>query len=143
MNTDTNINSTNQILSGQEFESIIALKTGEAPAEGQHDFRPRTYKVFRVPLALLDELKEYFDEQAQDLDSDAFDEDGELVSYNEDETLDRFLRHFVYVERTPTTYNVTVEFTVEAMSENEAEDKVNESINGWNLDWNIIETRED
>lgn len=143
MNIEASFNSTNQILGTQEFESIINLKSGEAPPEGQYDHRPRTYKVFRVPTMLLEELKEYFSEYADDLDSDAFDEEGELQQYNEDETLDKFLRHFVYVERQPTTYNVTVEFTVEAMDEQDAEDKVNESINGWSIDWHITETRED
>lgn len=142
MAVETTINSTNQILGTQEFESIINLKTGEAPPEGQHDFRPRTFKVFRVPVALLDELKEYFSEYADDLDSDAFDEDGELVSYHDDESLDSLLRHFVYVQRQPKTYNVTVEFTVEALSEQEAEEKVQGEIS-WGADYNITSTYED
>lgn len=142
MSVETSINSINKVLSTTEFETAISLKTGEAPPEGQTDFRPKTYSVFRVPTALLDELKEYFNEQADDLDSDSFDEDGELQQYHEDETLDRLLRHFVYVERQPKTYNVTVEFTVEALSEQEAEEKVSNDIS-WGADYHITSTYED
>lgn len=142
MNIEVSNNSSNQILTATEFETISNIRTGESPVEGQYDLRPKTYKVFRVPTALLDELREYFVEYTDDLDSDDFDSDGELQQYNEDGTLDRFLRHFVYVERQPKTYNVTVEFTVEAMDENEAEEKVTESIS-WGADYNITSTYED
>lgn len=142
MNIEVSNNSSNQILTATEFETISNIRTGESPVEGQYDLRPKTYKVFRVPTALLDELREYFVEYTDDLDSDDFDSDGELQQYNEDGTLDRFLRHFVYVERQPRTFNVTVEFTVEAMDENEAEEKVAESIS-WGADYNITSTYED
>jgi len=140
MSVNVELNGSNRILSTHEFESHFGAKKGEAPAEGQHDFRPRVNTIFSIPNELVDELREMLAEYADD--GGEFDDDGALETYNDDETIDKLLKQMFYVEKEPTTYNVTVEFTVEAMSAEEAEQKVAEEI-GWGADYQITSVYED
>lgn len=141
MSVNVEISGMGRILTESEFSNYTAQKVGDPPAEGQYDLRKKKYNVYAIETELLVELKEMMENVADELDCE-FNEDGELEQYHEDETLDKLLRKFLYVERQPLTYNVTVEFTVEAFSQEEAETKVTDEL-GWGLDYNVTSVYED
>jgi hypothetical protein len=104
---------------------------------------PKKYSVYKIEKSRLDDLAIYFEELAEGMGGEDFDEDGELREYHEAEEVSDFLKQFIRVERQPNTYVVTVEFVVEAEFEEQANDKVTGSIRhgDWE-DWNITNTEE-
>ena len=129
----------NAVYGEHEFSQAIA-----ETIDSVERYHPKKYTVYKVDRDLLNDLCIHFEELADDMGDEDFDEDGELKQYHEDEAVSDFLKQFIRVERKPSTYVVTVEFVVEADDEEDANDKVSGSIRyGEVEDWSITDTRED
>lgn len=132
-------NSSNMVYGEQEFSNTIAVKKNP-----DSSFSSPKYSVFKVERTLLDDLRGYLEEIAEEAEEEDFDEDGYLKHFHEDERLSDFLKQFAIVEKKPNTYKVTVEFIVEAETEEEANEKVSDCIRGGDYEtWEITDTEEE
>lgn len=133
-------NATWNVVYGEtEFSNTVAVKKNP-----EASFSSPKYLIYKVERDLLDDLRGYLEEIAEEAEPEDFDEDGYLKSYHEDERLSDFLKQFVRVEKSPKIYKVTVEFIVEAETEEEANGKVDDSIRSGDYEsYEITDTEEE
>ena len=124
MKIETTNRAENKIIGVEEFQRAFDAKK---PIYSGSELTKREFAIFKVPIELLDALKEYYDE-IDDPNPEDFDSDGELKSYAEDEVISDFIKHFIYAEKRKTEYLVTVEVVVEADDEDEAREEVEKEL---------------
>lgn len=128
----------NKIIGAEEFQRAFDAKK---PIYEGSELVKREFAIFRVPIELLDALREYLQEKEDDAEEGDFDENGELKHYAEDETVSDFLKNFLYAEKRKTEYLVTVEVVVEADDEDSAREAVENEMRCF-YSWEVTDVNE-
>ena len=137
MKIETTNRAENKIIGVEEFQRAFDAKI---PIYEGSELMKKEFVIFRVPVELLDALKEYYDE-IEDPNPEDFDENGELKHYAEDETVSDFIKNFLYAEKKQTEYLVTVEVVVEADDEESAREEVENNLRCY-YSWEITDVQE-
>lgn len=128
----------NKIIGVEEFQRAFDAKV---PIYSGSELTKREFAIFKVPIELLDALREYLEEKEDDAEERDFDENGELKHYAEDETVSDFIKHFLYAEKKKSEYLVTVEIVVEADDEDSAKEEVENDLRCMHS-WEVTDVQE-